>query len=103
MKGGACGRKNNIAIKKKKSRPRCANTRDGKQKKLYQANYQVKTEECQVAKTIDLNFKYVKDTKTCYVFENGVKPEFTTLYLKKSQIDNAGIDPKSGITVTITQ
>jgi hypothetical protein len=50
-----------------------------------------------------LNFKYVKDTKTCHVFENGTKPDFTTLYLKKTQVDADGIDPKKGIAVTIEE
>ena len=52
---------------------------------------------------LNLNFAYIKDTKTCYVFESGKKPEFTTLYLKKNQVDEAGIDPKKGLTVTIEE
>ena len=50
-----------------------------------------------------INFKYLKDTKTCHVFEAGEKPEFTTLYLKKSQVEAAVIDPKNGISVTIEE
>lgn len=50
-----------------------------------------------------LNFDYAKETKTCHVFQTGQKPDFVTLYLKKSQIADAGIDPKKGITVTIAQ
>jgi len=54
-------------------------------------------------KTLELNFTYAKDTKTCYVFEAGQKPDFVTLYLKKSQIDGASIDPKKGLTVNIKE
>jgi len=50
---------------------------------------------------IDFNFK--AETKTCYRFETGERPEMMTLYLKKSQVDAAGIDPKAGITVDIKQ
>lgn len=52
---------------------------------------------------MELHFTYVKDTKTCHVFENGTKPEFTTLYLKKFQIEAAGINPKKGLTVKIEE
>jgi hypothetical protein len=52
---------------------------------------------------MQINFKYKRDTKTCFVFEAGEKPEQTTLYLKKAQIQEAGIDPAKGITVTIKQ
>jgi hypothetical protein len=48
-------------------------------------------------------FKYKTETKTCYRFEPGEKPDHMTLYLKKKPVDEAGIDPKSGIIVTIRQ
>lgn len=54
-------------------------------------------------KTIQINFAYKKETKSCAVFESGEKPDFTTMYLKKSQLQDAGIDPTKGITVTIEQ
>ena len=42
-------------------------------------------------------------TKTCYRFEHREGAELTTLYLKKSQVDSAGIDPNKGIAITIEQ
>lgn len=49
------------------------------------------------------NFAYKTETKTCYRFEAGERPDQVTLYLKKKQVDEAGIDPKKGVTVTIEQ
>lgn len=50
-----------------------------------------------------INFAFKKETKTCYAFEAGERPEFITLYLKKSQVKDAGIDPQKGITVTVEE
>ena len=50
-----------------------------------------------------INFTLKTETKTCYRFEHGERPELITLYLKKSMIDGAGIDPKKGIVVTVEQ
>ena len=52
---------------------------------------------------ITLNFSLKNETKTCYRFETGEKPEQMTLYLKKAQVDAANIDPKKGITVNIEE
>lgn len=52
---------------------------------------------------LQINFAYKTETKTCYRFESGVRPNFTTLYLKKVEVDAAGIDPKNGVTVTIEE
>ena len=52
---------------------------------------------------MDINFTLKTETKTCYRFETGEKPEQMTLYLKKAQVDAAGIDPRKGITVTIEE
>lgn len=52
---------------------------------------------------MNLDFAYKTETKTCYRFETGEKPDHMTLYLKKKPVDEAGIDPKSGIIVTIRQ
>ena len=52
---------------------------------------------------MDINFTLKTETKTCYRFETGEKPEQMTLYLKKAQVDAAGIDPAKGITVTIEE
>lgn len=50
-----------------------------------------------------LNFQPLKDTKTCHRFECREGEDFTSLYLKKQQIKDAGLDPTKPITVTITQ
>lgn len=50
-----------------------------------------------------INFKLKCETKSCYRFESGEKPDYVTLYLKKSAVDTAGIDPDKGITVTIEE
>jgi len=50
---------------------------------------------------INLEYAYKKETATCYVFEAGERPDMETLYLKKRHVDEAGIDPKKGITVTV--
>ena len=43
-------------------------------------------------------------TKTCYRFESGRDDgNLTTLYLKKADVDAAGIDPQKGITLTIEE
>ncbi|MEA4896157.1 MAG: hypothetical protein VB064_12995 [Oscillospiraceae bacterium] len=50
------------------------------------------------------NFEPRNDTKTCHRFEcREESGEFTTLYLKKQQIKDAGLDPTKPIKVTITQ
>lgn len=53
--------------------------------------------------SLTIEFSFKAETKTCYRFESGTKPDFTTLYLKKSQVDEAGIDPHKGIIVTVEQ
>jgi hypothetical protein len=50
-----------------------------------------------------INFAYKKQTVTCYCFETGEHPDIMTLYLKKTRVDEAGIDPKKGITINVTQ
>lgn len=52
---------------------------------------------------MEMNFELLKETKTCYRFESRSGDNFTTLYLKKSDIDKAGIDPHKGITITIKE
>jgi len=52
---------------------------------------------------VNLDFAYKTETRTCYRFETGEKPDHMTLYLKKKPVDEAGIDPRQGITVTIQQ
>jgi hypothetical protein len=47
---------------------------------------------------------YKTSTKTCYRFETGRNDgNLTTLYLKKADVDAAGIDPHKGITLTIEE
>ncbi len=50
-------------------------------------------------------FKYKTETKTCYRFEAGSKEknDLITLYLKKEQVNNAGINPQNGLTVNIEE
>ncbi len=50
-----------------------------------------------------INFEYKTETKTCYRFEAGERPEQITIYLKKKQVDEAGINPQKGITAYIEQ
>lgn len=52
-----------------------------------------------------IKFVLKSETKTCYRFQSGEDraADMLTLYLKKSQVDAAGIDPDKGITVTVEQ
>lgn len=50
-----------------------------------------------------LDFTLKCETKTCFRFEHKDGENFVTLYLKKQDVKNAGIDPQKGITTTITQ
>lgn len=50
-----------------------------------------------------IDFTHVRSTKTCEVFQHGDKPDMISLYLKKSQLQEAGINPASGLTVTIEE
>ena len=48
-------------------------------------------------------FRFVKGTKTCYRFEHREGAELETLYLKKTSVDDAGIDPRNGVIITIEE
>lgn len=51
-----------------------------------------------------LHLKLKNATKTCYRFEaRDTAGNLTTLYLKKADVDAAGIDPQKGIKVTIEE
>jgi len=51
-----------------------------------------------------LHLKFKNATKTCYRFETrDAAGNLTTLYLKKTDVDTAGIDPQKGIAVTIEE
>lgn len=52
---------------------------------------------------ITVNFEHKSETKTCHRFESRVGGDFITLYLKKSQLEEAGINPAEGLAVTIAQ
>ena len=52
---------------------------------------------------MQINFKLKAETKTCYRFETGEKPDQMTLYLKKAQVDAAGIDARKGVTITVEE
>ncbi len=51
-----------------------------------------------------LNMKLRNETKSCYRFERrSEQGDLITLYLKKKDVHDAGIDPRKGITVTIEE
>ena len=51
-----------------------------------------------------LRMKFRNATKTCYRFEQRDQAgNLTTLYLKKDDVDAAGIDPQKGIVVTVEE
>lgn len=53
---------------------------------------------------MELRMNFRNATKTCYRFETGdAAGNLTTLYLKKADVDAAGIDPRKGITVTVEE
>lgn len=56
-----------------------------------------------MTKTVKLTFRHLGDTKTCHKFEHGEKPDQMTLYLKKTVLGAAGIDPAKGVTVTVEE
>jgi len=48
--------------------------------------------------------KLRNETKSCYRFERrSEQGDLITLYLKKKDVNDAGIDPRKGITVTIEE
>lgn len=54
---------------------------------------------------LKIPFTLENETKTCYRFKHGSREDgtLTTLYLKKVDVDGAGIDPKKGITITVEE
>lgn len=50
-----------------------------------------------------LHFILRNETKTCYRFETGEGPDQITLYLKKHMLDEAGIDARKGVTITVEE
>jgi hypothetical protein len=52
---------------------------------------------------MDINFNFKKETDSCYRFESGERPDLMTLYLKKNIVEEAGINPLNGITVTVQE
>ena len=51
-----------------------------------------------------LKMNYKTETKTCYRFEKrDADGQLVTLYLKKRDVDAAGIDPQKSIIVTVEQ
>lgn len=51
-----------------------------------------------------LQLSFRNETKTCYRFERRDDAgNLITLYLKKSDVKEAGIDPQKGIEVTINE
>lgn len=54
-------------------------------------------------KMLKLEMKLKCETKTCYRFEQHNEGNLITLYLKKTDVDQGGINPKKGITVTVEE
>ena len=53
---------------------------------------------------MELKMKLRNETKTCYRFERlSDQGDLVTIYLKKKDVIDAGIDPRKGITVTIQE
>lgn len=53
---------------------------------------------------LKLNMRFKNETKTCYRFERRDEAgNLVTLYLKKADVKDAGIDPEKGITVTVEE
>lgn len=53
---------------------------------------------------IKLSMKFKNATKTCYRFEQRDEGgNLVTLYLKKADVDKAGIDYQKGIIVTVEE
>lgn len=52
---------------------------------------------------LQLKFSLKNETKTCYRFENKTGEDLITLYLKKKQVDEAGINPAKGIVITVEE
>lgn len=54
---------------------------------------------------IKLKMKFRNETKTCYRFEYGSREEnnLVTLYLKKTDVNAAGINAAKGVTVTVEE
>ena len=50
-----------------------------------------------------IEFAFKKETKTCYCFQSGERPDMMTLYLKKACVDEAGINPRKGIIITVEE
>lgn len=88
-------------MQKRKSRRERCNVRGGRGKSPYNHQQNITNKgECQM---LLMNFEHKKDTKTCNCFECRDSEESTVLYLKKTQVKDAGIDPQKGITVTIDE
>lgn len=53
---------------------------------------------------LKLNMHLKNETKTCYRFERRDEGgNLVTLYLKKADVNEAGMDPQKGIAITIEE
>lgn len=54
---------------------------------------------------LKLDFKLENETKTCFRYQHGSREggDLTTLYLKKADVERAGINPRNGVTVTVEE
>ena len=57
-----------------------------------------------IVKMLTLSMRLKNETKTCFRFERRDDAgNLITLYLKKADVNDAGIDPKKGIIVNIEE
>ena len=53
---------------------------------------------------MELHMKLRNETKSCYRFEQRSDTgDLVTLYLKEKDVNDAGIDPRKGIAITIKE
>lgn len=89
-----------------KSRSRGSTPRSGKQTGPEGPTNYNPIMGCQkgIVNMLKLNMRLKNETKTCFRFERRDDAgNLITLYLKKTDVTQAGIDPKKGITVTVEE
>lgn len=54
---------------------------------------------------LKIPFKLENETKSCFRFQHGSREagDLTTLYLKKADLERAGINPRNGVTITVEE
>lgn len=61
--------------------------------------------EMHMEKTLTFDLAYTKDTANTHVFTRGSREDhdLMTIYVRKSEMKAAGMDPAKGITIKITE